>query len=110
VYIKGPADDRVREIVGAASFEILIVDLQPFSREDIEERQSMLTAELLELGYLNFAVGTDIQREGLMEATVELAPGAPATVDEILAELPEALRERTSIQLVEDAGIRLDGG
>jgi hypothetical protein len=69
VHIKGPADDRVREIVGAASFEILIVDLQPFSSEDIEERQSMLTAELLELGYLNFAVGTDIEREGLMEAT-----------------------------------------
>lgn len=105
VYIKGPADAGVQEIAAAAPFEIVIIDRQPFSRDEIDERQSMLSAELLRLGFQNFAVSTDIEREALMEATVERAAGAPDSEDEILAALPAALREPTRIVLMDDFGV-----
>ena len=102
LYIKGPASERVREIVATAPFDVIIVDLQPYSSADIEERQSQLVAVLIDLGYMNFGVGTDIQREGLMEATVQRIEGAPDDVDAIFAVLPAHLRERTSITLVDE--------
>jgi hypothetical protein len=102
VYIKGVADARVHEIAGAAEFEIRVIDRQPYSRQEISDRQSLLTNELIALGFDNFAVGTDIQREGLMEATAQRKLGAPNSADEVLAALPAPLRERTSIVLVDD--------
>lgn len=102
VYIKGPADARVYEIVETAAFEILVIDWQPYSRREIDERQWALVQELSALGFLNFGVGTDIQSEGLMKATVQRVPGAPCSADEVLAALPAPLRERTSITLVDE--------
>jgi hypothetical protein len=102
MYIKGPADEQVYEIVGEAPFEIRVIDGQPYSRIEIDERQSALMQVLLALGFLNAGVGTDIQREGLMEATVQRTAGAPDSADEIFAALPAPLRERTSITLVDD--------
>lgn len=102
VYIKGIADARVHEIAAAAAFEIRVIDRQPYSRQEISDRQSLLTKELIALGFDNFAVGTDIQREGLMEATAQRKPGAPGSADEVLAALPAPLRERTSISLVDE--------
>lgn len=102
MYIKGVADEQVHEIVGAAPIEIRVIDRQPYSFIEIQERQSLLVDELLAMGFLDFAVGTDIQREGLMEVTLQRAEGAPGSADEILAALPAALRERISIMLVDE--------
>jgi hypothetical protein len=102
MYIKGAADARVYEIVGAAQFEIRVIDQQPYSRVEIDTRQSRLVEELLRLGFLNFSVGTDIQREGLMEGMAQRIAGAPESADAVLAALPAPLRERTSITLVDD--------
>jgi hypothetical protein len=108
MYIKGVADDGVYEIVGAAPFEIRVIDRQPYSRVDIEQRQWLLANELLALGFLNFGIGTDIQREGLMEATVQRTEGAPGSVEELLAALPPSLRERISVTLVDEPVFTLD--
>jgi hypothetical protein len=108
MYIKGVADDGVYAIVGAAPFEIRVIDRQPYSRDDIDQRQSLLADELLALGFLNFAIGTDIQREGLMEATVQRTEGAPGSVEELLAALPASLRERISVRLIDEPAVTLN--
>jgi hypothetical protein len=102
MYIKGVADARVYEIVGEAPFEIRVIDGQPYSRIEIDERQSLLMQVIVALGFLNAGVWTDIQNEGLMEATIQRTAGAPDSVDEIFAALPAPLRERTRITLVDD--------
>jgi hypothetical protein len=102
MYIKGVADEGVYEIVGEAPFEIRVIDGQPYSRIEIDERQSLLMQYIVALGFLNAGVGTDIQNEGLMEATIQRTAGAPDSVDEIFAALPAPLRERTRITLVDD--------
>jgi hypothetical protein len=62
----------------------------------------------LALGFLNFAIGTDIQREGLMEATLQRTEGAPGGVEELLAALLASLRERISVTLVDEPVVTLD--
>jgi hypothetical protein len=108
MYIKGVADDGVHDIVGAAPFEIRVIDRQPYSRVDIDQRQALLADELLALGFLNFGIGTDIQREGLMEATLQRTERAPDSVEEVLAALPASLRERISVTLVDEPVFTFD--
>ena len=38
-YIKGPADDYVRNLVASAEIEIIIVDNQPWNSAELDERQ-----------------------------------------------------------------------
>jgi hypothetical protein len=71
LYIKGPADDSLRDLVAGAAVKIEIVDNQPYSRAELDERQAQVVAALQEQGFTNFAAGTDI-------TTVRSKPQSPA--------------------------------
>lgn len=102
LYIKGPADARILELAASAPFEIRVIDQQPYSRDELDQRQSSLAAELLALGFRNFILATDIEREGLMLATLQRQPGLPDSAESLLVALPPALRERISIEFTDE--------
>ena len=101
LYIKGPANDSLRELVAGADVEIEIVDNQPYSRAELDERQEQLVRALQEQGFTSFGVGTDITH-GQIEATVTRQTGLPDDPDEILAGLPAELRESVTLTVSDD--------
>lgn len=103
LYIKGPADDFVRDLVASAAVEIEIVDNQPYSRAELDKRQAQVVRALQEQGFTNFGAGTDITN-GQIEATVTRQSGLPDDPDEILADLPSDLRENVTLT-VSDAPV-----
>lgn len=102
LYIKGPADEFVNALVDAAPVEILIIDDQPYSSAELEERTDLLSQELLSVGFDNFTVAADIQQEGLLEATVQRTDGAPQTEEEIISLLPESIKNDVSITFIDE--------
>jgi hypothetical protein len=107
LYIKGPADEFVQALVDAASVEILIIDDQPYSNAELEERIVLLNQELLSFGFDNFSVAADIQQEGLLEATVQRTDGAPQTEDEIISLLSESIRNDVRITFIDEPVVTL---
>lgn len=91
LYIKGPADEFIRKLVAQAEIEILIADNQPYSAEEIDERQARIGVALQDIGFTNFAVGNDI-RTGRFHVAVTIEAGLPDEPDEIVALLPHDLR------------------
>ena len=51
LYIKGPADEFVRTLVANAEIDIRIVDNQPFSLEELEERKLQVHRALEAYGF-----------------------------------------------------------
>jgi hypothetical protein len=96
LYIKGPADDFVRELVAAAGVEIEIIDNQPYSRGELDEREAQVVRALRDHGFSNFGVGTDITNAHI-DAAVTRQEGLPEDPDEILAGLPEELRDSVTL-------------
>jgi len=97
LYIKGPADDFVRSLVAGAGIEIQIVDNQPYSRAELDDRQAWLVRALQEQGFTNLGAGSDITKGGEIEAAVTRQTGLPDDPDEILAGLPADLREGVTL-------------
>jgi len=97
IYIKGPADDFVRNLVVAAGIEIEVVDNQPYSRDELEERKGQVVRALQEWGFASFSAGADIQDKGQIEASVVRQTGLPDDPDEILASLPAELRKSVTL-------------
>lgn len=97
LYIKGSADDFVRGLVAAAPVEIAVIDGQPLSSDEIEARNSAVSAVLSELGFEHHSVSSDIEREAMLEIGVVPAPGAPETPEALRAALPPEYRQRVEI-------------
>lgn len=109
IYIKGPADEFVRNLVAGAEIEVKIIDNQPFSFEELEQRKQRVVGALVARGFQNLSVGFRIQDAGLIEAAVTLEPGLPDDPAEILAVLPPDLRGSVSLT-VSDAPVGVDLG
>lgn len=107
IYIKGPADEFVRNLVAAAEIEVKIIDNQAFSLEELEQRQRRVVDALLAQGFQNLSAGIRIQEGGLIEAVVTREPGLPDDPAEILAALPPDLRGSVSLT-VSDAPVGLE--
>lgn len=108
LYIKGEADEFVRDLVGAAPFAILIIDRQPYSFDDNDRRVAQFARELQRLGFNDFAVSADIMRESLIEATVRRVPGAPDTVESIMASLPSEWQTGVAVALQDEPVVGLN--
>lgn len=100
LYIKGPADAFIRDLVASAPIEIVIADNQPYSARELDERQMRLVDALTEIGYSNWAGGADI-KTGRLYASITIEPGLPSTVPELLARLPAELRSGLDIEFSE---------
>jgi len=99
LYIKGPADQYVRALVATAGIEIQIVDNQPYSRSELDERQTQVVNALVAMGFENISAGADMQQQGEIEVDVTRQNGLPDDPDEILASLPADVREGVTLTL-----------
>jgi hypothetical protein len=98
LYVKGPADDFVTDLVEASGIVIIVADDQPYSFDELEVRKQRVAQALTELGVEWGSVGFDITRGGMITATVIRQDGLPPTVEEMLRFVPADLR--TSVELV----------
>lgn len=106
LYVKGAADELVRQVVREAGVGIVVVEGRPFSWLEMEERSRRLHRSIAARGYRNIATSFD-EATGTLEAAVTRAPGLPATARELRAGLPAELRAGTRLA-VEDAPVNAD--
>lgn len=92
LYVKGPAPQVVLDLVREAGVSINIVDDQPYSFDELEERRGRVHEALVDAGYLNVATGANITGGGVIPTSVLQVAGLPADPAEILAFVPEDLR------------------
>jgi len=97
IYIKGPADQTVHAIVAGAEVQIEIVDNQPYSRFELEDRKLRVVYALQDIGFTDVSAGYDIANRGQIEAGVVRQDGLPDHPDEILAALPPEVRESVTL-------------
>jgi len=97
IYIKGPADELVRDLVAGAGIEIEIVDNQPYSQAELDERQTQVVSALQEMGFQSASAGSRLEDRGLVDAGVVRQTGLPEDPDEILAGLPAELRDSVTL-------------
>jgi hypothetical protein len=97
LYIKGPADEFVRNLVANAEIEIKLVDNQPYSSDELEQRQLQVTQAIQARGYSNFGVGFDITDRGHITAELTRQPGLPDDPAAVLASLQESVRPDVTI-------------
>lgn len=97
LYIKGPANQEIRTLVIGAELEVKIVDRQPFSFEELEQRKTEVHRALLAQGFRTVATGFNITDGGQINASVTRQPGLPTATSEILSGLPSTLRDRVTL-------------
>jgi hypothetical protein len=96
--IKGPADDFVRELVARAAIAVEIADNQPYSMDEVNDRQTRISTALQAAGFKNFAIGFDI-RSARFRAAVTIEEGLPSTAEEVLALLPSELSADLDLEM-----------
>lgn len=106
LYIKGPRDAFIEELVADVPVPIVVVDNQPFSFEELEARQQRVHEALVAITP-QVAIGSDITRGGLMEAVVMEEPGVDRATLE--AAIPADLRDSVELRLVDTPVVVPDG-
>jgi len=106
LYIKGPRDGCIDQLVSSASVSIVVAYDQPFSFAELEARQRRVHESLLVVTD-NVGIGFDITRRGMMVVTVTGSDRVP-DADAVMELIPPDLRDSVEVQLVaDDVG---DGG
>jgi len=98
LYIKGPADQFIRDLVAQSGIEVIVADNQPFSFAELEARVLRLRDALVAIGFRTMGMGVDITR-GRISATVSVQAGVPVTAAAILSTLPEDLRSGVELTI-----------
>ena len=102
MYIKGPADAQIRDLVEETGVNVLLADRQPFSFDELEARKLRLHHRLEALGFPSVATSVNIKGGGVIPAGVTVGPGTLRSVDEIVRALPADLR--SSVRLTVHQG------
>jgi len=101
LYVKGPADGFVRDLVAASKIKIVLADKQPYSFEELEARKLRVHHSLEAAGYRNVVTGANIAGGGIIPATVAEEPGLARASGEILAAVPGDLRSSVVLTVTE---------
>lgn len=110
LLLKGVAPPRVHELIARESVRIILVQGQPYSYAELEERKSRVHQALLAMGFAEVSTAIAIDRQGAIPAAVLRTPGLPDNVPAIVAALPADLRDSVELEIydeprhVEDAG------
>lgn len=107
LYVKGPADDFVRSLVASAEIPIKLVDNQPYSFDELEERKIQVHRALEDQGFRHVSTGFSVAGGGEVTAGVSRHTGLPTEAAEILSGLPASLRDSV-VLTVSDVPIALD--
>lgn len=101
LYIKGPADDFVRSLVANAEIDVKIVDNQPYSFDELRERQHGVARALEAQGFQYISAGFSVTGGGRIKAAVTRQAGLPTDAADILLGLPAALRESVELTVID---------
>lgn len=99
VYVKGPADPFVLNLVAATETEVRVIDDQPLSFYELEERALQVHQSLVGLGFRYVATSFDFVQGGQIYAVVTAGEGQESGPSEIVALLPSSLRDRVTVQV-----------
>jgi streptogrisin C len=106
LYIKGTADEFVRALVKSAKFRIEVIEGQPFSWRELEERSIRLNRQLAGLGFRDIVTSFD-ESTATVEAVVTRVPALSASAEQVLAMLPAEFRSGVRLDFT-DADIAID--
>jgi hypothetical protein len=98
IYIKGKASAFVHDLVAGAGIPIEIIDGQPYSFTELEDRPMQVQQALLKLGLTDFSVATDITGAGRIPVRIRLTAATPSDAAILLA-VPADLRDDVVITL-----------
>lgn len=101
LYIKGPADQFIRDLVAASDIKIVLADNQPYSFDELEARKLRVHHALEALGFRYVATSVNIAGAGVIPAGVALEEGLVSRATDILAALPADLRSSVQLTLHE---------
>jgi streptogrisin C len=99
LLLKGAADAFVRDTVAAAGIPVRIIDRQPYSYRELEQRSVKAHRSLLALGYPEVITGVDIE-SATVQASVTGRPGLPSA-GSALAALPADLRSGLDVAVID---------
>jgi len=101
IYIKGLADDHVRDLIASAPVYIKLVDGQPYSRDELDDRRNAVHSSLLQAGYTQVATRANILRKGALEVTIGWSQDQAPSLETLLDLLPATIRGDVSIKIVD---------
>ena len=93
-------------LVNAAEFRIEVIEGQPFSWQELEERSIRLNRLLAALGFRDIVTSFD-ESTATVEAVVTRVPALPASAEQVLALLPAEFRSGVRLD-VTDADVAID--
>lgn len=99
LFIKGPQDAFIDELVRSSSVPIVVVDNQPFSFAELEARQQRAHAALLQFTD-DVGIGFDIARGGVLEVVVTRSVRLPDQTA-VLDALPADLRASVEVRVID---------
>lgn len=108
IYIKGQASAFVRDLVAEAGIPIEIVDGQPYSFTELEDRTIEVQQALLKLGLEDFSVAVDVAGAGRIPVRVRLTASTPSEAA-IRGAVPADLRADVVVIMDEDGDWEPDG-
>ncbi|SDD32295.1 hypothetical protein [Glycomyces harbinensis] len=103
LYIKGEADEFIRDVIRESGQDVIVADRQAFSYLELQGRNERLTRELIALGYADLSSGVDIT-DGTITAHLAAQPGLPSDPGEIRERLSEEFRRGVVLTVAEDLG------
>lgn len=106
LYIKGPLDELIRDLVGSESMAVEVVPNQPFSSREIEARGEELLIALRDAGLRDASLGTDITRPGHFDLTLR-RQSSFTEAQSVLEAIPEKFRDDVSVTLQDEPVVRL---
>ncbi len=101
LYIKGLAPKWVRDLVADTKVHIKIVDKQPYSFDELEQRKMKVHGALVDMGYKEVATGINITGAGRVGPVVLKTPGLPADRASILEGVPADLRSSVDVRVTD---------
>lgn len=104
LYIKGPADQFVLDLVANSTIKIDVADFQPYSLDELRARRDRVGDALLAMGFRDFGVGSNPTGGGVIPASVLPRSDAPASTTDVLSNMPADLRSSVEITFADLPG------
>jgi hypothetical protein len=102
LYIKGAADEFVRELVDSAGFSVEVIEGRPFSWRELEARSIALNRRLAGLGFRDIVTSFD-ESTSTVEAVMKRVPAMGAVrAEQVLGRLPAEFRRGVRLGLVDE--------
>ncbi len=102
LYVKGPADAFVGQLVAGAAIDVDVVDRQPYSFTELEGRQLTVHKALVAYGFRSVATSVDLTGAGRIPARVTTEPGVDSRPSAVLAAMPAGLRSHVDLVVREE--------